>query len=38
MASRDEIDYGADTGLARLDGWWVDIGGVEGVEEGCVPK
>ena len=38
MAGGDEIDYGADKGFPRLDGWWVDVGRVESVEEGCVPK
>ena len=38
MAGTDEIDQGTDLGFARFDGWWVDVGSVEGVKEGCVSK
>ena len=38
VAGGDEVDDGADDGFARLDGGGVDVGGFEGVEEGCVPR
>ena len=38
MAGSDEIDQGTDLGFAWFDGWRVDVGSVESVEEGCVPK
>ena len=37
MAGRDEVDRGADYCFARLNGCWIDVGGVEGVEQACVP-
>lgn len=37
VACGDEVDDGADHRFARLNGWWVDVGRVEFVEEGCVP-
>lgn len=37
MARGDEVDYWADDCFTRLDGWWVDVGRVKSVEEGCVP-
>ena len=32
MAGGDEVDYGADHCFARLNGWWVNVGRVEGIE------
>ena len=37
VAGGDEVDDGADHCFARLGGRWVEVGEVEGVEQGCVP-
>ena len=37
MARGDEVDYWADDSFARLDGGWVDISSVKGVEKTGIP-
>ena len=38
MAGGDEVDEWTDEAFAWFDGWGVDVGGFEGVEEGGVPE
>ena len=37
MARGDEVDYWADDCFTRLDGGWVDVSSVKGVEEIDIP-
>ena len=37
MARGDEVDYWADGCFTRLDGGWVDVSSVKGVEEIGIP-
>ena len=37
MARGDEVDDWADDCFTRLDGWWINVGRVKSVEEGCIP-
>ena len=38
VAGGDEVDYWTDQCFARLNSWRVAVGGVESVEEICVPN